>query len=117
MNSDLEKYWFFNITFLDYYFIYYTNEVTELNLLRETYFILNSFEFYLINFSLFFGLITSILLCFSLHRIFNFLNYSQIKNHKLLMKINSNFFIRNQNFVSQSNTPIITKTWARKKSK
>lgn len=84
-------------------------EVTELNLLRESYFLTNSFEFFLINFSLFFGLVTSILLCFSIHRIFNFLNYSQVKDYGLLQKLNSSFFIRNQNFVTQSNTPIVTK--------
>jgi len=114
-NLDLNKYWHFNVSYLDYYLIFYVNEVTELNLIRESYFLLNSFEFYLVNFSLFFGLITAILLCFSLHRVFNFLNYSQIKNYKLLSKLNSSFFIRNQNFVSQSNTPILTKTWSRGK--
>ena len=115
-NSDLNKTWFFHISYLDYYFIYFSNEITELNLLRETYFLVNGFEFFLINFSLFFGLITAILLCFMIHRIFNFLNYSQIKNVKLLNNLNSGFFIRNQNFVTQSNAPIVTKTWARKKN-
>ena len=115
-NSDLAKTWFFHISYLDYYFIYFSNEITELNLLRETYFLVNGFEFFLINFSLFFGLITAILLCFMIHRIFNFLNYSQIKNVKLLNNLNSGFFIRNQNFVTQSNAPIVTKTWARKKN-
>lgn len=115
VNGDLGKFWFFNISYLDYYLLFFINEVTELNLLREIYFLVNSFEFYLINFSLFFGLVTAILLCFSLHRIFNFLNYSQVKNYKILSKVNSSFFIRNQNFVTQSNTPIITKTWSRKK--
>lgn len=116
VNNDLHKTWFFHISYLDYYFIYFTQEITELNLLRESYFLVNGFEFFLINFSLFFGLITAILLCFMIHRIFNFLNYSQIKNVKLLNNLDSGFFIRNQNFVSQSNAPIVTKTWARKKN-
>lgn len=114
-NHDLNKCWLFSVGYIDYYLTYFTNEVTELNLIRETYFLINAFEFYLINYSLFFGLITSIVLCFSIHRIFNFINYSQIINFKLLIKISSGFFIRNQNFVTQSNTPIITKTWARKR--
>lgn len=112
----LNKLWLFNISYLDYYFVFFSYEVTELNLLRETYFLLNSFEFFLINFSLFFGLITAILLCFLIHRIFNFLNFSQIKSAKLLNKLNSSFFIRNQNFISQSNAPMIVKTWSRKKT-
>jgi len=115
-NADLNKTWFFHVSYLDYYFIYFTHEITELNLLRETYFLINGFEFFLINFSLFFGLITAILLCFMIHRIFNFLNYAQIKNIKLLHHLDSGFFIRNQNFVSQSNAPIVTKTWTRKKN-
>lgn len=116
VNGDLSKTWFFHISYLDYYFLYFTNEITELNLLRETYFLVNGFEFFLVNFSLFFGLITAILLCFMIHRIFNFLNYSQIKNIKILNQLDSGFFIRNQNFTSQSNAPIVTKTWARKKN-
>lgn len=111
----LNKLWFFNISYVDYYFILFSYEVTELNLLRDTYFILNSFEFFLINFSLFFGLITAILLVFLIHRIFNFLNYSQILNNKLLGVINSSFFIRNQNFMTQSNAPMVLKTWSRRK--
>jgi hypothetical protein len=114
-NSDLEKSWFFTINYLDYYLIFFSNEVTELNLLREFYFLINGFEFFLINFSLFFGLITAIILCFLIHRVFNFLNYSQIINIKVLKNINTSFFIRNQNFVTQSNTPIVTKVWSRKK--
>ena len=45
-NLDLNKTWFFNITYLDYYLIYFSNEVTELNLLRESYFLVNGFEFF-----------------------------------------------------------------------
>ena len=116
INANLTKTWYFHISYLDYYFIYFSNEVTELNLLRETYFLVNAFEFFLVNFSLFFGLITAILLCFAIHRIFNFLNFSQIKNVKLLNHLDSSFFIRNQSFTSQSNAPIVTKIWSRKKN-
>ena len=49
---------------MDYYAILFSNEVTDLNTLRETYFLLNAFEFFAVNFSLFFGLIAAILLCF-----------------------------------------------------
>ena len=113
-NSDLNKFWFFNISFTDYYCLLFTNELSELNLIRETYFLISSFEFYLINFSLFYGLITAILLFFYIQRAFNFLNYSQIKNTKSLLKISSSFFIRLQDFVNQSNTVPAVFSWARK---
>lgn len=116
LSTNLSNTWFLHISYIDYYFIYFSNEITELNLLKESYFLVNGFEFFLVNFSLFFGLVTAILLCFMIHRIFNFMNYAQIKNVKLLNHLDSGFFIRNQNFVTQSNSPITTRTWIRKKN-
>ena len=110
LSTNLSNTWFLHISYIDYYFIYFSNEITELNLLKESYFLVNGFEFFLVNFSLFFGLVTAILLCFMIHRIFNFMNYAQIKNVKLLNHLDSGFFIRNQNFVTQSNSPITTRT-------
>ena len=97
------------MSYLDYYLIYFSNEITELNLIRETYFLVNGFEFFLVNFSLFFGLITAILLCFLIHRVFAFLNYAQLKNTRLIYFLDSSFFIRNQNFTTQSSAPTVTK--------
>lgn len=94
---------------MDYYYAYNTYEVTELNLLKNSYFLVNSFEFFIVNYSLFFGLLTAILMCFMVQRIFNFLNYSQIVNLKLLSNLDTNFFIRTQNFISQQNTPGVVK--------
>jgi hypothetical protein len=115
LNYDLNKVWVFYITYLDYYFLYFTNEVTELNVLRESYFLVNSFEFFVVNFSLLFGLVSCILLCFLVHKIFNFLNYSQIVQLKLLTKVDTNFFIRSQNFVTQQNTAPNVKIWRKYK--
>ncbi len=116
LNYDLSRVWSFYITYLDYYFLYFTNEVTELNVLRESYFLLNSFEFFLVNFSLLFGLVSCILLCFLVHKIFNFLNYSQITQLKLLSKVDTNFFIRSQNFITQQNTSANVIVWSKLKS-
>ena len=114
-NTNLYKNWFFKISYLDYYLLYNTNEVTELNTLRDTYFLLNSFEFYLVNFSLLFGLLAAIVMCFLIHRIFNFLNYSQIINLKLLTSMSSSFIIRNQNFINQQNTFGSVQQWSKTK--
>lgn len=112
---DLSKTWFFRLTHTDYYNTYNTYEVTELNLLKNSYFLINSFEFFIVNFSLFFGLLTAILMCFMIHRIFNFLNYSQIINLKLLNNLDTNFFIRTQNFITQQNTAGVVKVWIKSK--
>lgn len=112
---DLLKTWFFRLTHTDYYNTYNTYEVTELNLLKNAYFLINNFEFFIVNFSLFFGLLTAILMCFMIQRIFNFLNFSQIINLQLLNALDTNFFIKNQNFVSQQNTPGVVKIWVKSK--
>ena len=115
--GDLNKIWQFKLSYLDYYMILNSNEVTDLNTLRDTYFVLNTFEFYVVNFSLFYGLVASIILCFLVQRIFNFLNYSQIINAQVLKKTQGGFFIRNQNFMTQQNTSATVRAWIKTKKK
>jgi hypothetical protein len=109
--NDLSKSWFFKISYLDYYHILFSYEVAELNTLKNTYFFLNSFEFFIVNFSLLYGLLTAILLCFLVHRIFNFLNFSQVYNLQLLNNTTSGFIIRNQNFLKQQQTSPTVHVW------
>jgi hypothetical protein len=115
MSYSFTKTWYFKIQHLDYYFIFNSREVTELNLLKDSYFLLNSFEFFVINFSILFGLLGSIFLCFLIQRIFNFINYNFIKNSNTLESIDSSFFIRLQDYLSQTNTPQNTRVWSRVK--
>lgn len=109
------KTWFFLLSWYDYYDFFYAHTITDLNLLREIYFYNNSFEFFLINFMLLYGIISSILLCFFIKRIFSFMNVSQFLNYNLLSVINSSYFIRNQNFVTQQATSTGTRVWLKKK--
>jgi hypothetical protein len=108
-NADLAKYWYLNLSFVDYYLVLFSHEVSELNLLKETYFVSNSFEFFVINFSLFFGLIAAILFYFLIQRIFNFINFSQIVDVNSLSSVESTFFIRNQNYTMQQSTPQVVR--------
>jgi hypothetical protein len=104
VNSNINKSWYFKVTWVDYYTVYYTHEVTELNTFKENYFLLNSYPFYVINFHLFFGLMVIILLYFLIQRVFAYLNFSETHHYSVLTKTQSNFFIRNQNFTKQQNT-------------
>jgi hypothetical protein len=72
--------------------------------MRELYFLNNSFGFFVVNFMIFYGIFGSINLCFLIKRIFSFLTFAQLKNFNMLDEINTNFFIRNQNFIRQQNT-------------
>ena len=110
------KTWFFLISWYDYYDFFYSHTITDLNLLREIYFYNNSFEFFLINFMLLYGIIISVLMCFLIKRIFSFLNFSQMSGYDLLNTINSSLFIRNQNFIKQQSTSTGTRVWLKKKT-
>lgn len=115
LNYQIKKSWFFFLSWYNYYSFYYSYTITDLNLLREIYFYNNSFGFFLINFMLFYGIFGSINLCFLIKRIFTFLNFSQLKNINFLNEINSNFFIRNQNFIKQQSASAGTRVWVKKK--
>lgn len=114
--NGLDKTWFFFISWYDYYDFFFSYIVTDLNLLREIFFYNNSFEFYLINFMLLFGIISSILMCFLIKRIFSFLNITQLLNTDFLSVINASYFIRNQNFLKQQATSTGTRVWLKKKN-
>jgi hypothetical protein len=98
------KTWFFLISWYDYYDFFFSFIVSDLNLLRELYFVNNSFEFFLINFLLFYGIISSILLSFFIKKIFNVINTAQLLHPLFATKINSTFFIRSQDFLRQQMT-------------
>jgi len=108
--------WYFYICFYDYYDFFNVFTVTDLNLLREMYFFNNSFEFFLINFMLFYGIFSSINLCFLIKRTFNFLTFNQINNFNFLFNLNSYLFIRNQNYIKQQNISTGVRVWNKKKN-
>lgn len=110
------KTWFFLVSWYDYYDFFYSYIVTDLNLLREIYFYNNSFEFFLINFLLFYGILGSILLTFFIKKIFSLLMYDQVLYWDILNKSNSIFFIRNQDYLKQSATSTGTRVWLKKKN-
>lgn len=114
-HSGLKKTWFLLISWYEYTTFYNTHTITDLNLLKEIYFFNNSFEFFLINFLLFYGILSSILTCFLVKRIFSFLSLTQVTNFNLLNQRTSLFFIRNQNFLKQQSTSGGSRVWLKKK--
>ena len=111
----LNKNHFFNVIWYDFYEFFFVQTVTDLNMLKELYFYQNSIEFFIINFVLLYGIVSSVILCFLIKKLFTWLNFTQFKNFKLKKTVNSNFFLRNQNFLKQQNTLSGTRVWAKKK--
>lgn len=111
------KTWFFLISWYDYYDFFYAFTITDLNLLREIYFVNNSFEFFLINFLLFYGIISAILLSFFIKRVFSFLNGRQLSALPFLAQINSTFLIRSQDFIRQQSTTSGARVWVKNKKR
>ena len=111
------KTWFFYISWYDYYDFFSSHTVIDLNLLHEIYFFNNSFEFFLINFFLLYGIIASILLIFLTKKVFIIMNYSQFKNYHLLTKLNSIFFIKSQDYIKQQSVRNGLRVWRKSKRK
>lgn len=101
----------FLLSWYDYYEILFTFNITDLNLLRELYFVTNSFEFFLINFLLFFGILLTILLTFFIQKQTNILITDQLLHKPFLKQMNSTFFIRNQNLMTQQNASTGSRLW------
>ena len=112
----LAKSWLFSISWYDYYDLFYSPAVTDLNLLHEIYFTNNSFEFFLINFFLLYGIIASVLMTFLIKRVFSFLNYSQLLDLGYLNQARATYFIRNQDYLKQQATSSGTRVWLKKKN-
>lgn len=106
----------FIISWYDYYEIFLSLNVTDLNLLREIYFFNNSFEFFLINFLLFFGICLSILLTFFIRKQVNILALDQFLTKPFLKQMNTTFFIRNQNLMTQQNASTGSRLWKKNAS-
>lgn len=115
-NYELKKTWFFHISWYDYYDFFNSFTVTDLNIMRELYFLNNSLGFFIINFMLFYGIFGAINLCFLIKKVFSFLTLGQLLNFNILNEVNSTFFIRNQNFIKQQNVSTGARVWLKKKN-
>ena len=116
LTTTVSRTWCFAISWYDYYDFFFSATVTDLNLLHEIYFTNNSFEFFLINFFLLYGIISSILMSFLIKRIFNFMNYDQLLNYNFLNQARATYFIRNQDYLKQQTTSAGTRVWLKKKT-
>lgn len=110
-----QKSWLFLISWIDYYHIYAINPLTDLNLLHELYFVNSSTEFVFINFFLFYGIVSSILLSFLIKHVFLKTTLLFYRNMGFTRFVNSIFFIRNQDLVSQQLTSAGERVWVKKR--
>ena len=114
-NSNFSKIWFFTVSWYDYYEFFFSSTVTDLNLLHEIYFSNNSFEFFLINFFLLYGIVASILLSFLVKRVFNLLNHSEFTKTLFTDRTNSTYFVRTQDYLKQQRMSAGSRVWLKKK--
>ena len=115
-NWILKKNWFFFLNWYNFYNLLFCYNFSDLNILREIYFFNNSFEFFLINYILFYGIIGTILFTFLIKNYSFYLIYYQLNYLNYLNESNINFFIRNQNFLKQQHTSTGVRNWLKKKN-
>lgn len=110
-----DKLWNFCVSWYNYYNVLDFRQITELQLLRQIYFSWSGLNFFLINFSIFYALISIIIFVFLIKKFFITLSLPELVNYSTLSTINSYFFIRQQNFIKQQNTVAGAKVWIKKK--
>jgi len=110
------KIWFFMLSWYDYYEFMFSSTVTDLNLLHEIYFSNNSFEFFLINFFLLYGIIGAVLLSFLVKRVFALLNYSELTSSLFFTRTNSTYFVRSQDYLKQQRSSSSARIWTKEKN-
>lgn len=114
--NEINRNWFFSISWYDYFDFFFAVSVTDLNILHEIYFLNNAFEFFIINLFLLYGIIGAILATFLIKKFFNVLNFSQVSGSNFLHNQKSNYFIRTQDYLKQQATSTGTRVWAKKKN-
>lgn len=110
-NKIIEYTWFFFISFLDFYYIYNVIIYSDMHLLKEIYFHINSYEFVLISFFLIIGIF---ILYFLINFLINFVLKSTIVYNKNLKIFNINTslnFFKIQNYNKQINTSASSRVW------
>lgn len=113
--KDVENSWFFYISYYDYYKINNVFINSDLQLLKELYFYINNYEFFVISICIYIGLITA-------YSIFNFsykfitnLNVGLITGLKSFNIAEASYFFRYQNIIKQSTTTPSSRVWLKKK--
>ena len=99
----------------DYYDFLSLASVSDLGILKEIYFVNNSFEFILINFMLLYGIVTAITLSFWVKKILSRLHVSSSMTAETAIRSDATFFIRTQSLMSQQQQTTETRVWKKKK--
>jgi len=104
------------ISWVNYYTLYLDYEVSQLGLLREVFFYSNSWEFIVINYIVFIGLLGLVLFNFTLTNYHKRQLSSLLRINKKTKISSAPLFIRDQNFISQQQTSSATRLWVKTSS-
>lgn len=105
--------WFYFISYYDYYNFFFFIIATDLFFLHEIYFLINSWEFVLINLFLFIGILCSICLIFLIRYMFYLIFPQLIYNFNLLSYTHSELFFRSQDIILQKFIFTSTHVWSK----
>ena len=109
----ISKTWFFFINYFNYYSLFNTKFNNDLQILKEVYFYINNFEFFVISIGLYLAIVVTYFLLSINVKLFNY--YSAYSTKFSINKADSNYFFRYQNFIKQNNTQPNLKVWNKNK--
>lgn len=102
-----------NISWLNYYMLFFDYEISQLNLLREIFFYNNAWEFLLINYVVFFGLLGVIILNFYITEMHKYTSLNLLLNGGTSANSKAPLFIRDQNFIKQQQISSSVRLWGK----
>jgi hypothetical protein len=106
----------FWVSWYDYYEFFAAALTSDLGILKEMYFVTNSFEFVLINFMLLYGILTAITLAFGLKRLFSRWHAESFMRDESFRRTDATFLIRTQNLITQQQQTTDTRVWKKQRN-
>lgn len=114
-NKTIEYSWFFFISYYNYYNISQTIFNSDMQLLKEIYFHINSCEFFIISILVYLGLVTSSVVFNMMKSLFIKNNLKLLNNLNKYSRANSSHYFKHQNFIKQSMAKANSKIWNKRK--
>lgn len=112
----LSNTWIFFVSYVNYYLMKASFINSDLQILKEIYFYINNYEFFIISIAVYVGLISSYVVFRSSQKLITNLNISLSNSLNKFNTAESTYFFRYQNFTKQTNTVASSKVWLKKKT-
>jgi hypothetical protein len=113
---NLTQSWSFHVSYYDYYLFFLSALKSDLNLLKECYYVSSSFEFFIINYVILFAIFLIIILFFFIKNLSLLSSLFTLLNVNFMVKNNFFLFLKSQKYIKQFSTTCGVRVWSKFKT-